>query len=172
MAEPLTLQLVGDLLKQLHVAFPRNIGMQNPQLMAETYRNGLRGLPGDAVRWAVNKVIEEDQYFPKIARLRQLAHGWMKANMVQVEPNLPPDPLWCEGCKSRARWEIRWRPKLNEKNRRIFDEHGRMALETFERLQCKCSSPPRYQPDAEDDPWMTEPGRQPQPQPAEAVSGL
>lgn len=73
MHEPLTTQLLLDLLAQLHVAFPRTIGKENPAMMADVYRNGLRGVSGDAVREAVARCVQDDQYFPKVSRLREIA---------------------------------------------------------------------------------------------------
>lgn len=158
MPEPLTTALVAELLEQLHVAFPRNLGKQNPQLMVDTYRNGLRGVPGDAVRWAVSRSIEEDQYFPKVARLRQLSQVWLNANRAQVEPRVETAAGWCEGCRTRAVGEVRMRPAVDERGRFRTSADGEwMILVSFERLRCRCDPAPKYIADPEcplDEPGM------------------
>lgn len=156
MTEPLTLQLVADLIRQLHVAFPRNIGAQNAQFMADTYRNGLRGLSGDAVRWAVDQSIREDKFFPRVARLRELAGAWQRSNYAEAEALIQRPAGWCVGCQSVARNEMRWRPKVDDHHRRITDGAGRILLEQFERVVCRCDAPSRYSPDGPDDDYMTE----------------
>ena len=155
MPEPLTGGLMLDLLRQLHIAFPRNIGMQNPQLMADTYRNGLRGLSGEAIRWSVGQVIQDDKYFPKVSRLRELASGWNRANRVEIEAAIQRPSGWCDGCQTVAKPETRWRPRVTEKGKRIWDERGRLALEQFQRMRCRCDAGAKYFPDGELDDYMT-----------------
>ena len=103
MAEPLTMALITELMPRLHAAFPRNLGKENPAMMAEVYRNGLRGLSGDAVRAAVGRAIQEDSYFPKVARIRELATAWERHNRPRLEPIVREAP-WnvCPVCGAKA----------------------------------------------------------------------
>lgn len=80
--EPLTTQLVAEMLQQLLVAFPSKHSERNLAHTAEVYRSGLRGVAGDALRGAVDVAIKTDNFFPKIARLRELALEWEKRNRV------------------------------------------------------------------------------------------
>lgn len=153
MAEPLTSQLVGEQLQRLHAAFPRNLGSQNPAMMIEVYRNGLRGLSGDAVRVAVDRAIQEETYFPKVAKLREIATAWQRVNEAKAEPRFDVDPLWCPNCRTRAAWRERYRP-LVTKDRRVCLSHDRqwLLLERYERLLCDCATPSLYRPDPDADP--------------------
>ena len=156
MPEPLTLSLWLDELGKLAVAFPRTKGAPPLSQTAELYRDNLRGVSADALRFAVTSAVREDQYFPKIARLFQLTQRYNPAHPPRYEDI---DPLLCRGCGQRSVWESRWRPKITDGPIRngalIYDEKGRVALETFQRYQCACSSPSQWQADAADDPFMT-----------------
>jgi hypothetical protein len=106
MPEPLTTSLVGELLTKLSAAHPRSLYKANPVHMCEVYRNGLRGLSGDAVRFAVDRSIQEDKDFPKVARLRELGTEWQKRNqatvrVVRLEPGA--NERWCPSAARRPR---------------------------------------------------------------------
>lgn len=149
MPEPLTTQLVAEQVQKLLAAFPsRNVAGQNVVHTADVYRNGLRGLSGDSLRAAVDLSIQQDSYFPKVARLRELAQQWARYNQPQrQEQFVDTDPLWCAGCQSRAEWRDRWRPKVDRLHRRVLIDGNRyMLLEQYARLVCKCSPPCRYAP--------------------------
>lgn len=149
MTEPLTLQLVMEELRRLHVAFPQNIGMRsNPSGTAEVYRNGLRGLSGSALRVAVDRCIQDEQYFPKVAKLRELAGAWTKHNE-PAKPFRPEDELECATCHSRAEYVHRWRPIVDPDHRyqRVLSADGLfLMLEPYSRLLCKCAAPCAYSP--------------------------
>lgn len=100
--EPLTTQLVVEQLQKLLAAFPRNLGAQNPGMMADVYRNGLRGLDGEAVRAAVDVAIQHDSFFPKVARLRELSSEWTRRNRATFE--LQHKASWdvCGVCGARV----------------------------------------------------------------------
>jgi hypothetical protein len=102
MSEPLTSSLLMDLIARLHAAFPRTIGKENPAMMADVYRNGLRGLSGDAVRHAVDRCIQTEEYFPKVSQLREIAKAWDVKRMV----TLRHEESWdvCTVCGVRAQW--------------------------------------------------------------------
>ncbi len=103
MHEPLTTQLVVELLQKLLAAFPRNLGSQNPTMMADVYRNGLGGIEGEAVRAATDIAIQNDQYFPKVARLRELATEWTRRNRATASVGI--EPAWdvCAVCGARVK---------------------------------------------------------------------
>lgn len=144
MPEPLTTQLVVELLQKLLAAFPRNLGAQNPQMMADVYRNGLRGMDGDAVRAAVDVAIQSDNYFPKVARLRELASEWTKRNRVNVGPR-PGDEGVCHICRQRPQPRERWRPKVDDRHNLVIRGEY-LLLEPFVRDLCDCAPPCWYAP--------------------------
>lgn len=151
--EPLTRELVVDCLKTLAVTFPQRGLTPDMELRrADVYRNGLSGLSGDALRFAIQISVQEDTFFPKVARLRQIAQRWVTAHPAR-EP--VEHPLYCRGCHARSVWETRWRPALGAKGKHVTDARGRIKLEAFERLQCACSVPSRWTADGPDDPWMS-----------------
>jgi hypothetical protein len=152
MREPLTSTLMLEQMEKLVVAFPRARGSAPLDRMADLYRDNLRGVSGEALRWAVTAAIREDQYFPKIARLHQLAQRFQIQN---PDRSTNADPLYCRGCQQRSRLEARWRPKINVKGRQMTDDIGRLALEAFTRYQCDCSAPSQWMVDAADDPFMS-----------------
>lgn len=153
MPEPMSRELVGECLKTLAAAFPQRLSPEQHDQRNDVYRNGLSGLSGDALRFAVKISMQEDNFFPKVARLRQIAQRWVTAHPPSEQTD---DPLYCRGCQQRAHLETRWRPQINAHGQRIHDATtGRLALETFERYQCACSAPSQWHADAADDPWMT-----------------
>lgn len=156
MAEPMTLELVLEVLRKLAAAFPGRMDDKALTLRADVYRNGLAGLSGDALRWAAKTVIQEDQYFPKVARLRDLASRWQRANTATIEAQIQRPSGWCEGCQSVAKPEKRWRPKITERGQRILDGAGRLLLEQYERILCKCAPAAAYYPDDPTTDYMSE----------------
>lgn len=150
MVEPLTTALVLEELQRLHVAFPQNLGMRaNPTGTADVYRNGLRGLSGDAVRAAADRAIQEGEFFPKVAKLRELAQAWMRHNQpTSSAVAASHDDTYCPVCRSRAVWEWRWRPKVNPDKgyARVTVDAEHVALEPYQRLLCKCASRCMYAP--------------------------
>jgi hypothetical protein len=98
--EPLTTQLLVEILKDLQAAFPNAKGIDVIR-QAEVYRNGLTGLSGDGVRAAARNAIQEDQYFPKVSRLRAYAASYDKRAIVTYRG---PEPEWgvCPICFRRV----------------------------------------------------------------------
>lgn len=133
MAEPLTTELVAEMLGKLHVAFPRASNTQNAGKLADVYRNGLHGLSGDAVRAAVNRVIQEDEYFPKVARLREVSKAWMaRGNAVLPFKRPSEDTYTCPICGAHATHRDLTYPKRDPKTlQMVRDEHGAFINETF-----------------------------------------
>jgi hypothetical protein len=108
MPEPMTLELVLDVLRMLAAAFPGRMDDRALMRRADVYRDNLQGMSGDALRWAAKIAIQEDSYFPKVARLRALATRWTVANTATVEAQNQRPSGWCDGCQSVARPEKRW----------------------------------------------------------------
>lgn len=102
MHEPLTTQLVAERMRDLLTAFPSRHAGQNIAHTAEVYRNGLRGISGESFRAAVDVSIKTDQYFPKIARLRELANEWERRNRVTMAVSNPPAWNRCAVCGAEA----------------------------------------------------------------------
>ena len=111
MHEPLTTALVGEELKRLFAVFPSKLAAQNVAFTAETYKNGLRGIDGQALRGAVEIVIQNDSYFPKVARLREAAGVWTKHNRPRLAPRVEPAWNVCPVCGARAESPEITRPK-------------------------------------------------------------
>lgn len=113
MPEPLTTQLLREELEKLIIAFPRTASAPNPMAMADVYRNGLSGLSGDSIRFAVNRAIQEDEHFPKVARLREIATEWSRRTNAVIErmtSSDSADELRCHVCGAVATdktWERR-----------------------------------------------------------------
>lgn len=102
MRQPLTHAVLGELLADLHAAFPASLAKRNPEHTADVYSKGLNGMSADAVRWAVVRSIEEDEYFPKVSRLRSLAQEWLRRNTMAFAPRHSGDPMECSVCGARA----------------------------------------------------------------------
>ena len=117
MSEHMTAALVLDELTRLFTAFPTHAGMKNnPRGTAEVYRNGLTGISGDALRHAAKRVIQEDSFFPKVARLREIALGWETyTRAANTAPAGEVDPLWCPRCQSRVETVEWWRPAVGRR---------------------------------------------------------
>lgn len=140
MPEPLTTSLVGELLTKLSAAHPRSLYKANPVHMCDVYRNGLRGLSGDAVRFAVDRAIQDDKDFPKVARLRELATDWTKRNSATlvIKPEPGAGERYCAVCGAKVEhYEISRRvvKRAKMENGRetfedVLDEQGRPTWET------------------------------------------
>lgn len=155
MAEPLTLELMAELLADLQHAFPRSRKDANPARTIEVYRNNLRGLSGSAVRAAVARSIGEDDGFPHVARLRDLAHAWTRANEATAEARFDVNPRWCAVCRSERRFVTAYRPAMAEGHRvQLTADRQHLLLETFDREVCDCSTPCRYVPDDDVEPLV------------------
>lgn len=145
MISPISTPALVGLLKTLDAAFDKR-GVKDALTRAEVYRNGLRGLDESSIRAAVNLAIEQDTYYPKVARLRELATAWARAR----NRFAPPDLLesgYCPGCRTFARPVTRQRPRLDPQNRVYVaagGDRGVVELEDYVRDRCLCSGPPLY----------------------------
>lgn len=100
--EPLTTSLLLELIDRLQVAFPRSRNGENPTQLADVYRNGLRGLSGDAVRDAVDRVIQAEEFFPKVAKIRAIATAFDRSRIVTLRRVDDGDPDKCPVCHARV----------------------------------------------------------------------
>lgn len=103
MTEHMTTQLVAEEMQKLVAAFPGNLAAKNPSLLADTYRNGLRGLSGDSVRAAVDICIRTDQYFPRVSRLREAAGEWTKRTSIVLQQRHESAWHTCPICGAEAK---------------------------------------------------------------------
>lgn len=152
MREPASTDLISDCLKRLNAAFPRNIGKQNPEYTLEVYKTGLRGLSGESIRAAVDRAIQDEEFFPKVSKLREMANAWAKYNQAQTTAEFERDPLWCSRCQSRAEYQQRWRVKTVEVPGNlcklvVTHDGAGVELESYERLLCRCHPAPAYSPE-------------------------
>lgn len=149
MHEPLTLELTVDVLRDLSAAFPQKMDDKAMVRRAEVYRNNLQGLSGSALRWAAKTSIQEDSFFPKIARLRELANRWTTANAPQ-SVSLPAGNNHCSRCNTSFEWRKQWRPKVTLGgwgNIQLTADGQWLFLVSYERSLCKCDPPSPYFPD-------------------------
>jgi hypothetical protein len=148
MNEPLTTGIVAEVLEQLLIALPTTRSKIPLPRLAETYRNGLVGVSGSALRWAAKTSIQEDTYFPKVARLRELATRFEQANR-PATGTLASVTTHCQVCHGAYEHQRRWRPMLSdEKNLPVTSYDGVwLMLETFARDVCRCASRCEYRPD-------------------------
>jgi hypothetical protein len=108
---PLTSALLAEQLKRMAAVFPSKLSSQNPAYTAEVYKDGLRGIDGDALVGAVDLCIQTDSYFPKVARLREAAGEWMKRNRAHFAPVIKPAWNVCGVCGAKAESPAITRPK-------------------------------------------------------------
>lgn len=114
MPELLTTAVVAEELGKLVTAFPSNIAAKkNPAMLATTYREGLQGIDADALRGAVQMAIREDVYFPKVARLRELAGRWTKHNRPSFATRREERWDVCLVCGARAEPTEKGRTVMN-----------------------------------------------------------
>lgn len=145
MHEPLTTQLVAELMRDLLTAFPSKHSEKNLTHTAEVYRNGLRGVSGEALRAAVDVSIKSDTFFPKVARLRELATEWTKRN--NVTPTVQFGSRVCRFCGVEPSPRERWRPAPGKRFVPIVSDDGMICLERHIRDICDCSGPCWYVPE-------------------------
>lgn len=132
MAELLTLDLMRELLAQLHVAFPTSKGV-DPQQMARVYRDGLSGLSGDAVRYAVTQCIREENFFPRVAKLRAYAQDYIRRTSAQSRPEarFSSEPGACPTCGAVPQ-RVRMQRYARDTRGEIVRKDGEAVLEEFE----------------------------------------
>jgi hypothetical protein len=145
MTEPLTTGIVAETLEQLLIALPRGHSKVPLPKLAETYRNGLSGVSGTALRWAARAAIQEDKYFPAISRLRELAARFDQSN--RANATVSTGKPQCATCGPY--WLVkRWRPRLNDKGRVLVSADGVwLLLESYTRELCHCRPKCEYEPD-------------------------
>jgi hypothetical protein len=98
MRETLTAAIVAEAIKELRLVFPGRKQDEQVAAVAEVYLKGLAGIDAEAFRAAVKFCIANDSYFPKIARLREVAGEWVRRNRATIEPSFTRHPLACPIC--------------------------------------------------------------------------
>ncbi len=105
MSDLLTHAIVLEEIGRLVKAFPSS--RRDLAAVADVYRQGLTGVSGQALHFAVDRCIQDDQYFPKVARLRTLAQDFARKHPSPFAPNFPSnDPDVCPVCGARAKHRI------------------------------------------------------------------
>ena len=100
---PVTRDLVTSLLTDLLTAWPYDRRAKSLEKTADLYLRALGNLPAEAVRWAGNRAIEDDEKFPTIARIRGLALEYQKRTSAPAAFVAPPaHPYTCSICGATA----------------------------------------------------------------------
>lgn len=158
MAELLNKAQMLSILKDLGAAFPARLTEDAMLRRAEVYHEALVGFTGDALKFAAKRSVQEDDYFPKARRLRELAQQYVSyENKIRGDtPVFSDDPLRCRGCGDESRYEKRHRPvhsllgevanletgeRANYNSWLVTADGQYLLLETYERLFCSCSTP-------------------------------
>jgi hypothetical protein len=135
MRETATYAIVGEQLERLLQAFPRRTGGQDLKTLTNVYYQGLQELEADALRASVDICIKNDQFFPKIARLREVAGEWMKRNRAAFSIGGQAkswDTCHICGAKVESRPVIRQARDSNDSRRLLFDATGAPLMETLQ----------------------------------------
>lgn len=125
--DSLTSTLMLELVGRLNVAFPGRAGERDAAKLAEVYRTGLRGLSGASIREAVDRCIQTEEYFPKVAKIRELASGYEKHRGFAVQGQPDDDGRSCPICGTTVTWEeaYRYTGKRDERtNKPIMEPSG------------------------------------------------
>lgn len=148
MPELLTVEVIFEMLRELGAAhWQKQPDSKVLAFKAEAYRRGLQGVSGEALRWAVKTSIQEDEFFPKVSRLRELAARWSVANTAAVAAR--DDGRTCASCRSPFEWIHRWRPTVDDRGRVQLSADGQwLLLERYSRSICtRCERPCEYRPE-------------------------
>ncbi len=101
--DPITSPILLECLERLDAAFPRGrVSTMKPGMRAEIYRDGLKGVTATALREAVKRVIQDDIFFPKAARLREVARA-VDRELIAKNPRVE---AWdkCRLCGADVTW--------------------------------------------------------------------
>jgi hypothetical protein len=148
--EPMTLELVVTVLRDLQAAFPSKMDDKALVRRAEVYRDNLNGVSGQALRWAAKQAIQEDNFFPKISRLRDLATRWTIANPPTATFSAGTKDKQCARCRVPFEVEKRYRPARKDSGwgPLIVSADGKwLILEQYTRDTCRCSAKCEYWPE-------------------------
>jgi hypothetical protein len=102
------------ILKDLTAAFPARLTDDAMLRRAEVYHEALIGFSGDALKFAAKRAVQEDDYFPKARRLRELAQQYVSyENKLRDDTVVGSvaDPMLCHRCHTRFEPRAQWRPK-------------------------------------------------------------
>lgn len=137
MPDALTLDRMAELLATLDVAFPKGHSQDTGALL-HLYFEQLQRFSGEAVHHAVSLAIAEDEWFPKVARLRTLATAWARENEWKPAAVEARDETWdrcaCGGAMRYVDW---WRPRTDARHRLLVNRAAMVFyLEPLERLVC------------------------------------
>ena len=142
---------IGNMIGELNTAFPRSAKVQDGVRTISVWREGLAGLDRDAVNGAVKAIIREDEHFPRIARVREMARQWIRRNRGE-ELRREVDGRSCPNCHEAYELKRRYRLKTstvlgNAVAFVLTDDQAAALLETFERELCRCAPASAYTPE-------------------------
>lgn len=148
MHDVLPIATVAEQLAKLRAAFPNTRDNRSPAVIADLYREHLAGISADVLRVAVERVIREDEFFPKIARLRGLAFEVEARRERERQSHavaVAGDEQTCPNCQHAYRWARHWAPKMvraeNGEQCPVLTPDGQyFALIPTERMVCDCSA--------------------------------
>jgi hypothetical protein len=161
MAEPLTTALIAEQLGKLRVAFPNTRDSRSPAVVADLYRDHLAGVSAEALRAAVTRVIREDEFFPKVARLRAVAFEVEAARERERRSHdiasSHDDEQLCPNCRVTYYPTTHYAPKmLRAENGQLYPELTAdgllVVLEPRQRIVCDCTTKSLWQPIAGSNP--------------------
>ena len=87
-------------LKRLVVVFPSN--RRDLSALAEIYKTALQGIDPTALHAAADRCIQEDQFFPKVARLREAASDYARRHPSRFAPLHSESWDTCGVCGAKA----------------------------------------------------------------------
>lgn len=155
------LEQVGELRKGFH-----NSRDNRPaEEVARFFHKHLVGVSSDALRAAVTRVIHDDEFFPKIARLRKVAAEIEAARERERKSHAiatSADEQTCPQCRQRYYDRLYWAPNMitDADNRVPYPELTAnmqfVLLHATPRLVCDCAAPSMWLPLEGIDPPMAE----------------
>jgi hypothetical protein len=157
MAELIDKATMASILRDLQAAFPVRIKDDELIRRAAIYHDALVGFSSDALKFAAKRAVQEDDYFPKARRLRELAQQYVSyENKVRGDTTVGyiVDPMLCQKCHTRFEFRLQWRPKNpavgNDRDFRFWEttaDGQYLLLESHsDRTVCECGMASRYVP--------------------------
>jgi hypothetical protein len=149
MPELINKRIMLELLSELTAVWPSRMDDEQQVRRAQVYRDALIGFDEAAVRHAVKRVIQEDSFFPKPARLRELAQAYVAYHR-RADAGKVVESSRCTTCGEEFQYRVHWRPATSKTMpiRWLVTACGQyLLLERFERYLCGCAPQSHYVPE-------------------------